>query len=159
MTDQQIVQAAEGYNALGLYDEALQEISRLSPSTQAISVIRHFKVGTLMKLDRWADALQEMGGVSACETGQWEDGELINAAICLHKLGYTGEAKRIHCLCSPQSHQNALYHYNLACYEAQLDKITDASASLQRALDLDATFQTIAHDDPDLIPLRHLLQT
>ena len=47
----------------------------------------------------------------------------------------------------------ALFHYNLACYECQLGNLGAARARLKRAFHLDKGCRLTALDDPDLEPL------
>ena len=48
---------------------------------------------------------------------------------------------------------NALVHYNLACYECQLGDLAVAKARLRHAFKLDAALRVSALDDEDLRPL------
>lgn len=56
-----------------------------------------------------------------------EDHEFhIRTAFCLHEMKRTDEAKAV-LLAGPETlKDNAIYHYNLACYEAQLGNIKEA---------------------------------
>jgi uncharacterized Ntn-hydrolase superfamily protein len=44
--------------------------------------------------------------------------------------------------------------YNLACYESLAGRRDDALAHLRRALELDASYRTMAAQDPDFAPIR-----
>ncbi|MET0262962.1 MAG: hypothetical protein ABW223_08700 [Rariglobus sp.] len=48
----------------------------------------------------------------------------------------------------------AVFHFNLACYEAQLGHLDDAKVFLETACGLDAEFVELAKTDDDLAPLR-----
>jgi len=48
----------------------------------------------------------------------------------------------------------AIVHYNLACYAAQLGWLEEARMRLGVAVDLDESFRELARTDPDLAPLR-----
>jgi hypothetical protein len=49
--------------------------------------------------------------------------------------------------------REAVFHFNLACYEAQLGNLDDARGLLETACHLDAHFIELAQTDPDLEPL------
>ena len=44
--------------------------------------------------------------------------------------------------------------YNLACYESLAGRADDAVAHLRRAIELDASYRELAHDDADFAPVR-----
>jgi len=50
--------------------------------------------------------------------------------------------------------REAMLHFNLACYEAQLGQLDDARAFLDTACGLNPEFKELAKTDPDLAPLR-----
>jgi len=78
----------------------------------------------------------------------------INSAYCMHALGRTGEAKEL-LLGGPASlRERPLFHYNLACYEAQLGDLPEARRRLARAVELRPDLAEGATTDPDLAPLR-----
>ena len=78
----------------------------------------------------------------------------INSAYCMHALGRTGEAKEL-LLGGPASlRERPLFHYNLACYEAQLGDLPEARRRLTRAVELRPDLAERATTDPDLAPLR-----
>ena len=51
-------------------------------------------------------------------------------------------------------HQEATYHYNLACYECALGQLALARAHLEKSFEIDKKFREFAKTDPDLKPLR-----
>jgi tetratricopeptide (TPR) repeat protein len=78
----------------------------------------------------------------------------INSAYCLHELGRTAEAREL-LLGGPAALlERPLYHYNLACYEAQLGDLARAQRRLARAVELQPDLAGCAPSDPDLAPLR-----
>lgn len=50
--------------------------------------------------------------------------------------------------------REAVFHFNLACYEAQLGNLDDARVFLETACGLDESFRELAKTDDDLAPLR-----
>jgi len=78
----------------------------------------------------------------------------INSATCLHELGRTTEARELLLAGPPSLRERPLYHYNLACYEAQLGDLEEARRRLARAVELRPDLAERATTDPDLAPLR-----
>jgi len=78
----------------------------------------------------------------------------INSATCLHELGRTAEARELLLAGPPALRERPLYHYNLACYEAQLGDLDEARRRLGRAIELRPGLAERATTDPDLAPLR-----
>ena len=52
-----------------------------------------------------------------------------------------------------------LIQFNLGCYAAQRGDLTSAQGHVRRAIELDHDLEKLAHEDPDLEPLRqaHLI--
>ena len=50
--------------------------------------------------------------------------------------------------------REAIFHFNLACYEAQLGRLDDARVLLDTACALEETYVELAKTDADLAPLR-----
>jgi len=71
----------------------------------------------------------------------------------LHELKRTQDARQV-LLDGPDCLKDiATYHYNLACYEAQLRNLNQSKRHLDRAIELDPDFDKNWKQDPDLRPL------
>jgi tetratricopeptide (TPR) repeat protein len=49
--------------------------------------------------------------------------------------------------------EDAMTHFNLGCYACQAGDLEEAKIRVGRAVELDAKFQKLAVDDPDLEPM------
>ncbi len=82
----------------------------------------------------------------------------IQGAYCLHELGHTKEAQE-HLQSGPASlRQEPVYFYNLCCYDLSLGKEDAAAAWLNRAFEMSPGYAEEALKDPDLEPIRRLIE-
>jgi predicted Zn-dependent protease len=146
--------AAQGYLELGMYQDAHAELNQLSPEMLGRAEFLECRLFLYMQERRWEEAL----GIAAKlrRTDPSLATGYIQAAFCLHELGRTPEAKDL-LLGGPESlHQNSLYHYNLACYEAVLGETDSALSYLKRSFALQADLRDVAREDIDLKSLQGL---
>jgi len=146
-----ILLAAQGFCELAMFEDALDELSRLSKKEQQLPASVEMRLIVLMQAKRWKDALT--AGQRLTEIAPDKNTGYIHSAFCLHELGQT-EAARTLLLNGPESlHQEPVFHYNLACYECVLGHLEEARQHLQRSVQLDKKFREYAKTDPDLTPL------
>jgi predicted Zn-dependent protease len=146
---------AEGYAELGMYEEALAELDRLSGEVEDLPAILRMRVAIVLQLQDWAAALRLSRRL--CVLLPNESYGFIHAAFCLHELGRTPEAKET-LLNGPASLlEEAVYYYNLGCYDAVLGNLEQAKAYLRASFRLNKTFRALAKKDADLIALRDSL--
>lgn len=145
------IEAARGFLALDMPDDALEELASAGPLHANDPDVLELKASILMRKKDWASALKILEFL--CRALPFSGENFMHAAFCLHELGRTRDAKD-RLLGAPKSlRKRALFHYNLACYEAQLGALDSARLALDRALTLDDSFHDIAREDPDLAPL------
>jgi tetratricopeptide (TPR) repeat protein len=53
--------------------------------------------------------------------------------------------------------REAMFHFNMGCYECQLGNLEEAKDWLRRAFSLDPKYRKVSREDPDLEPLRSWL--
>jgi tetratricopeptide (TPR) repeat protein len=152
MTFDQIVRMAEGYSELGMFDDALEHLDQLDPEFQDQFAVLRMRVDILLRKREWKSAL----GLSLriCSIHSDEPYGYVHAAFCLHELGRTAEAKQTlldgpACLLD-----EAVYYYNLACYDTILGNLEQAKVYLHASFRLDKTFRELAKSDPDLMQIR-----
>ena len=68
-------------------------------------------------------------------------------------------ARRILISAAEQQEGEALFHFNLACYECQLGNLAGAKERLSRAFALNLRYRSLALDDSDLEPLWETMRT
>jgi tetratricopeptide (TPR) repeat protein len=147
-----IANAVEGYADLELWDCAWEELERLNEAERDLPEMQEVKLALLMRQKRWPEAIQV--GRELCRIEPDLPMPFIHTAFCLHELGETWEALQMlrrgpNCL-----QQDALFHYNSACYLAVLGFDDEAREQLRTAFALDDSLQENARTDPDLKNLR-----
>ncbi|HEX8371470.1 MAG TPA: hypothetical protein VF585_01715 [Chthoniobacterales bacterium] len=147
MTDR-ILQAAEGYGELGMFDEALAELDSLPPKQQTELRVAQARMFLLLQFKQFRSALEVSRQI--CEDHPNLPVGFIHTAFCLHELGQTLEAREI-LIAGPQSLlEEATYYYNLACYNAVLGEMQQARAYLKTSFKMNKKFRELAEHDPDL---------
>lgn len=148
---------AEGYLQLGLLEDALSELGQLPALDRQRPESLRLEAAVLLRSKRWKEAL-------ACSeelirrAPQSHDG-YIHTSFCLHELGRTLEA-RDRLLAAPVFvTEQALFYYNLACYEAQLRNPDEAASLLRIAFRRDASLCQLALADPDLHPVLEVVKS
>ncbi len=155
MDREQRLEAAQGYLMLGMLTVALDELSHLPKEDWFRPEALSLQITILMKMQSWENALKLLDPLTklAPEVEEYH----LHAAYCLHELKRTEEAKTC-LLTGPETLlHNALFHYNLACYETHLGDVTTAKLCLKRCFELDKSYYPVALKDSDLTPLRDWL--
>lgn len=149
--------AAQGYLELEMTEEALRELDGLAESEQNLDDVLSMRLFIMMRLQRWKEAVAASESLRKfCPD---ETDGYIHGAFCLHEMGRTAEAREL-LLESPNALQeDPAYHYNLGCYEAVLGNVQDAARHLKTSFRMDKNFRELAKDDPDLEPVRALLES
>ena len=148
MTFEQKVRIAEGYAELGMLDDALTQLDKLDPEYHDRLEVLRMRVDVVLQKRDWQSGLQL--GLRICSLHPSESCGYIHAAFCLHELGRTPEAKQT-LLAGPAGLlDEAVYYYNLACYETVLGNLDQAKVYLRASFRLDKSFRERAKGDPDL---------
>ena len=149
--------SAQGYFALGLRDEAWEELGQVTTQYSECIEVRELTLCFLLSERRWGEALSLSQRL--CEETPDSDTGFIHAAYCLHEMGDTPLACET-LRGGPKSlSRNPLYHYNLGCYHAVLGEHREATSSLKEAFRLDAKLAEMAKSDPDLEGIREQLDS
>ncbi len=155
MTLEKQIRAAEGYAELGMQEDALAQLDRLSPEDQQNSLTLQTRVKILLQLRRWRTALELSERLG--ELCPQESFGFIHAAFCLHELGQTADAKEVLLAGPPCLLDEPLYYYNLGCYDAILGNLDQARAYLRASFRLNKAFRDAARNDPDLASIQDSL--
>lgn len=148
MSYQDQVRAAQGYYELGMQEEAWEELEAIDPLHENDPPVLQMRLLLLLKEERWEEALK--GSEQLMEI----DGEgamgYVHAAYCLHEMNRTADAKKL-LLDGPSSLlREAVYFYNLACYEVALGELEEAERCLRQSIEMDANLREVAKKDADL---------
>ena len=153
MTFDQIFRMAEGYLELGMFDDALDHLDTLDTEFQDRFAVLQMRVNILLlRKQDWKEALRL--SLRICLIHPDQSYGYVHAAFCLHELGRTAEAKQA-LLDGPASLlDEAVYYYNLACYDTVLGNLEQAKVYLHASFRLDKSFRELAKSDPDLKQIR-----
>lgn len=150
--DTKFVEHAIGYMELGMYAESLLEIERTSqPAQQEISII-------LLKGQIYNSAQNYSDSVAFLEAhrpiGESNPDFHVLLAFAKRRALSLEDAYEVLDQACGQFARNALIHYNLACYAAQLAREQKAYDHLSKAVTIDTDFKKIARQDKDFDPLK-----
>ncbi len=142
------VRTAQGYYELGMLEEAWEEIEAIDPLHESDPPVIQMRLLLLLKEERWVEALAESEQLTRVEP----DGAMgfVHAAYCLHEMGRTADAKQ-RLLDGPSSLlREAVYFYNMACYEVALGGLKEAERFLRQSIEMDGNLRQVAKKDRDL---------
>lgn len=148
---------ADGYLQLGLLDEALEELGRLTSSDRFRPECLHLEVAVLVRSERWEEALASSEELIRRAPDSHHG--YLHTSFCLHELGRTLEARDRLIMAPLFVTEQALFYYNLACYEAQLENPDEAASLLRIAFRRDGSLGKIALTDRDLEPVREMVKS
>ncbi len=143
---------AEGYLELDMCDEAEATLEELDESLRRKVPTMLIRLQLKIKRKAWSDAVVLGQRLIAKHPEIHEP--YIQTAYCLHETGDTQSARET-LLAAPQAaHTEALFHYNLACYEAILGFTERACYHLEKSININPAYSEHARKDPDLKSLR-----
>ena len=150
-------ESAVGYANLGMYADALVELDNLSPQMNMDEGVQEFKLRLLERAGRWQDAagLASRLATSNPDESRW----FIAWAFAKRRSDSIETASKILTDAASLHPKDPLIQFNLGCYAAQRGDLTTAQTYVRRAIELDHDLEKLAHQDPDLEPLRqaHLI--
>jgi len=145
------LQAAHGYHDLDMMEEAWHSLRSLTPAEREAAPALEIEVILWLKERNWTKGMEISQRL--CESDPTACSGYIHQAYCLHELGQTAEARQT-LLRGPKAlREEAIYHYNMGCYQAQLGDLDDARRLLRRSFELDPKLSQTAKRDPDLAGL------
>lgn len=152
--DRHFALAAEGWFELGQLQDALEELTRVSPAGMKSPEVLELHWRILAERHEWTEALEVANRMTEAAPGRAEG--WIHRSFTLHELRRTDEAWSILLPVAPQFPEESIIPYNLACYACQLGELQAARDWLQRAASMRPKneIKVMALQDPDLAPLR-----
>jgi predicted Zn-dependent protease len=151
VADQARLTAAEGYAELGMWQDAWDELEEIAPDQRHGPSIMTVRVTILLAMKRWESAA--MIAESLITRGSMDGQLYLDAAYAVRRSRSLPEAHALLLRGEPLLSKQAVFHFNLACYECQLGNLEEAKRRLARAFALDAGYRLRALDDEDLQPL------
>lgn len=143
---------ASGYLDLGMLDDAATELEQIDPGDQLRPEVLDFRVALYARAEKWTAmevAARKMVALRPEIPGTW-----ANWAFATRRATSLDAAKEILLRAERKHPADALIQFNLGCYACQLGDLAEAKSRVQRAIQIDRSFQRLAADDPDLEPLR-----
>jgi predicted Zn-dependent protease len=147
-TDQQHLERAQGYSALGMFLEANEELEEITPDVRHVPEVLVVRSAIYHGTGRWS----AMAVVAAklVEFDPTEPGWFINLAYATRRAESLENAHTILLRAEKIHPQNGNIQFNIACYQAQLGNIESAKQHLARATRMNSKFRQLALDDSDL---------
>lgn len=139
---------AEGYLTLGLKTEAAEALAEIVGADREANPVLSLELAVCTERSDWGRGA-EVGAV-LCEREPAVSGFWIQWAYATRRHAGIPAAREILMRGVGLHPLEAMFHFNLACYEAQLGNLADARAFLDTACGLDAGYAELAKTDPDL---------
>jgi len=146
--DQHQLAAALGYFELEMVSDALEALDGISPVGAAHRDVLVLRLIVLQKAENWSKAQAVAARLALLEPG--DPGWTIALAYATRRADCIERAQDILRDAKIVHPQEALIHFNLACYACQLGRLEDARESLRAAFSLDSNLRAQALKDGDL---------
>ncbi|EDY81702.1 tetratricopeptide repeat domain protein [Verrucomicrobiia bacterium DG1235] len=147
---------ANGYIELGLTKEAAAELDEICEADRLQDDVLSMRAKLYLETNNWevlAAVSEQLATQSPEIPHAW-----VHWAYALRELNRNAEAKSVALRGLKHHPQEAVLHFNLACYCSLLDQLPEASKYLDAAIKLDKTFKEEAKTDPDLAKLQAWLK-
>lgn len=143
---------AEGFLALGMKTHAVEALDEISGAEKDATPVLAMRQAAHVELAQWEGAAAL--GALLCGREPHVAGHWIQWAYATRRHAGLAEARVILSRGVGVHPREAMFHFNLACYEAQLGNLGEARAFLDVACGLDPLYAELAKTDSDLDPLR-----
>ncbi len=143
-----ILSAAQGYCELGMFPDAKNELENIDPKLRDLPMILSVRLQIHAGTQEWH--LMQAVARRLIDFDPKEVQWIVSWAYATRRVESIIAAKEILLEAVNRFPDEAILHYNLGCYEAQLG---DSVAALQRLAEcfrLDGGFRNLALDDEDL---------
>ena len=145
------LRAAVGYIELAMFEEANTELEEIDPFCRHLPVVLLARLATYHGLKKW-----ELLAVVAKKLVEWNSKEpslLVELAYATRRTESIHAAHAILTRAASLHPNDATIQFNLACFEAQMERLEVAKTHLKRAIQIEAKFRLMALEDSDLQPL------
>ena len=149
------LQIVQGYYELGMMEDAWNELEEIERDFARTSHVVRMRTLLLLRVEKWEEALElskELRDMEPEGTAGY-----IHGAFCLHEMKRTDEALQMLHNAPEAIKKEAIYFYNLGCYQAAIGQVEDARKCLSKSFDLDKALVAVASKDPDLEILKDSL--
>lgn len=139
-------------SAARLLRRALDSIHQLAPPVRESTAALLVEGEALRALGRWSEAVVPLETVVARDTERVE--AWLGLGWCLKRLGRLSEAILALRGGLEAAGEQAILHYNLACYLSLSGDASTAVEHLSRAISLDARYRDLTGAERDFDPIR-----
>ena len=149
--DQRHLTVAQGYLELGMFQDANAELDRITPEVRHLPEVLEVRVKVYSAMRNWELMQVAVNALLRHDPAnvQW----IVWRAFATRRAESLEAAHSILLEAVERHPEVAIIHYNLACYECQLEELEVAKARLRYAIMLDGSFREVALEDEDLKPL------
>lgn len=150
------LEAAQGYLALDMMDEAVREIESIAPRDRIRPEVLGFRVLLYIKSEKWKEgciAAQHMTTLEPHVSTWWQCW-----ASCARNWRSPAEAERVSRQAIELFPRDASLLFNLGCLCSIQGKLREASYLIRSALELNGGLKESALDHPDLKAIRDRVQ-
>jgi len=142
---------ANGYRELGMFQDALEELSKLPDSQLDRVEALQMKLAVLIEAKDWPSASCAAKNLTLREPN--DPRHFVNLAFTTRRARSIEKAKAILEEAAQRFPNVAIIQYNLGCYACQQADMESAKEKLIAAFSLDPSFLDTAKEDDDLGPL------
>jgi Flp pilus assembly protein TadD len=145
------LEPALGYLALGMHQDAWDELESLQPELRADDRVLEIRISIYHALKKWESArilAESLASRSPEEVGWW-----VLWAYSLRREKSIPDARAVLLEASKVHPDEALIPYNLACYCCVEGDLIGAKGFLNLAFTMDRDLRQVALDDADLEPI------
>ena len=149
--NQRLLTAAEGFLDLGMPLDANDEIESMDPELRHVPEVLAVRVGIYRALEAWPlmQTVAKQLALYAPDEVDWT----VAWAYATRRTDSLESARLILVNAVERLPGVAVFHFNLACYAAQLGELDRSKVYLSRAIELQPGYRLHALEDEDLRPL------
>ncbi len=147
---------ANGYRELGMFADALEELSKLPEKLAQQTETNQMRLAILIDAQDWPAA--ECPAKNVVLMAPDDPGSHINLAFVTRRSNSIKEARDILLRAAERFANTALIHYNIACYDCVEKNYEKSKERLVKAISLDPSFLNTAKEDEDLQELSDWLE-
>lgn len=148
----QILMAAEGYLELQLPEQALAELQRLDPADRRTSEALYLTGEALRALERYREAIPVLK--AAADKAPSKLNVHLALGWCYKRVGRIESAIEALQEALEDNLEEAILHYNLACYFSLAGHRELALSHLSQALSLDGSYRDLIGREADFDSIR-----
>ena len=149
--DNQHLNAAQGFAALGMYQEGNAELEQIDPFCRALPEVLQVRLEIYRGASQWE--LMQQVAKKLAEYDRNEPQWVVSWAYATRRAESVEAANKLLTDAVKRFPEEPIIEYNLGCYACQLEDLETAREHLKRAFTLQPKCREMALADDDLEPL------